>query len=195
MLVSAKSGHPVMSAFIAWLKRVFGGHRPANEMVPFLDANGRVGQIPRSQLRPGMVQVHLGHLGKDGPLVWTRARDFTQGELRHPPFDEQVRAYIRKIQAAFAEHRPLSLEEWEDGFRRDLNPPEEIAIWSYAADVYRAFSANEISLQRRKDVYRVIVACLTSSPDTFWHVLKLEALSRPEAEEIARRIYGKHFLP
>jgi hypothetical protein len=53
-----------------------------------------------------------------------------QGEIRHPPFDEELRAYIRDIQAAFAEHRDLSFEEWEDGFRRDAHREREIAGFS-----------------------------------------------------------------
>jgi len=81
----------------------------------------------------------------------------------------------------------LSFEEWEDGFRRDANAEEEIAIWSYAADVYRAFADNEVSPERRRDIYRVIVTCLTASPDTVWRVLKLEVLSRPKPRATLRR--------
>ena len=51
---------------------------------------------------------------------------------------------------------------------------------------------NELSPERRKDFYRVIVTCLTASPDTVWRVLELEVLSRPEAEQVVKRVYGKH---
>lgn len=172
-----------------WLKRLFGGRRPATGMVPFLDASGRIVQIPLSQLRPGMVRVQI--LGDR--VVWAWPGTFRQGEVRRPPFDEGVRAHIRRIQEAFAEQRPLSFEEWEDGFRRDAYPEQEIAIWSHAADVYRAFADNEVSPERRRDIYRVIVTCLTASPDSVWGVLKLEVLSHPEAEEVVKRVYGKHY--
>ncbi len=86
----------------------------------------------------------------------------------------------------------MSFEEWEHGFRRDVKPELEIAIWSHAADVYRAFADNEASPERRKDFYRVVVTCLTASPDTIWRVLELEVLTRPEAEEVVKRVYGKH---
>lgn len=181
-----------MSAFLVWLKRLFGGHRPATEteMVPFRDANGHIGQIPVSQLQPGMIQVQCG---REGPVVWAWARDFQPGEVRHPPFEEPVRVYIRKIQAAFAEHRLLSFEEWEEGFRRDLYPLEEIGLWCHAADVYKAFADKERAPERRKEIYDVILACLTATPDTFWRVLELDVLTRSEAEEIAKRVYGKHY--
>jgi len=174
-----------------WLKRLFGGRRPGTEVVPFLDASGRVVQIPLPELRPGMMQVQLA--GREG-VVWVRAGQLrTRSEIRHPPFDEGTRAYIRRIQEAFAEQHPLSFEEWEHGFRCDTDVVFEIATWAFAADVYRAFADNEISPERQRDIYRVIVTCLTASPEFVWRVLELEVLSRPEAEEVVKRVYGKHY--
>ena len=112
------------------------------------------------------------------------------GEIRHPPFNEELRGFIRDIQAAFAEHRPLSFEEWEDGFRRDANPEREIAIFSYAADVYRLLTKDDPSAERRGEVYRLLIGCMTTSPESVWHVVKLAALSRPEAERVVNRFYG-----
>jgi hypothetical protein len=170
-----------------WLKRWFGGR--STEMVRFFDVEGgRVVQIPASELRPGTVQARVQ--GIEG-LVWLLPDQLKEGEVQHPPFDEDVRAYVRQIQEAFAEHRPLSFAEWEDGFRRDAEPAREIALWSHAADVYRAFAGTEPSAERRKDVYRCIVACLTAGPDTVWHVLEPAVLSRAEAEQVIHRFYGK----
>ncbi len=106
-------------------------------------------------------------------------------------FDESVRAYIRQIQAAFAEQRPISFAEWEEGFRREANHEQEIAVWSHAADIYTAVTANELSADRRRDVYRCIVTCLTTGPDAVWHVLRPEVLSRDEAEQIVNRFFGR----
>lgn len=162
----------------------------ANPTVPFLDPSERVIQIPPSELQPGMLHVQIQGQGR----VWARADQIQESTaVPHPPFDDHDRAYIRQIQAAFAEHRPLSFEEWEEGFRCDAHPQQEIAIWLFAAEVYKAFTDNEPSSQKRRDVYRVILTCLTTSPDTFWDVLKLEALSRAEAEQVAKRVYGKHY--
>jgi len=180
-----------MSAFITWLKRFFGGHRYVTETVPFLDPSGRVVQIPRSQLQPGMLQVQIQ--GREG-RVWARADQLKKNtQMRNPPFNEEDCACIRQIQAAFAEHRPLSFQEWEEGFRCDADPRQEIAIWLFAAEVYKAFTDNEPSAQRRADVYGVILTCVTTSPDTFREVLRVEALSRGDVERIAKRVYGKHY--
>ena len=157
-------------------------------MVRFYDvACQRVVQIPPAELRPGCVQARIQ--GIEG-VVWIAADDVKEGPVRHPPFGEDLMSYIRDIQAAFAEHRPLTVEQWEEGFRRDVHAEREIAGFSYAADVYRRFTASEPSAEKRRDVYRLLITCMTTSPDAVWHVAKLDALSRPEAERIVRRFYG-----
>jgi hypothetical protein len=171
-----------------WLRRVFGGGPPSREMVPFLDVEaGRVVHIPASELRPGTVQVRLR--GTD-QVVWALPEQLHPGEIKHPEFEEGIRDDIRQIQAAFAEHRPLSFEEWEEGFRRDANPLREIALWSHAADVYTAFTADDSSAERRRDVYRCIVTCLTTGPGDVWRVLRPQELSRAEAESLVNRFFG-----
>jgi hypothetical protein len=157
-------------------------------MVPFLDTEtGRVVQIPASELRPGAVQIQMEGIG----LTWALPHQFKDGGVRHPLFDERAGAYIHQIHETFAEHRHLSFDEWEDGFRRDAKPEREIALWSHAADVYTALAGDEPSAERRKDVYRCIVACLTTTPDTVWYVLKPTVLGRGEAEQVVNRFYGK----
>jgi hypothetical protein len=170
-----------------WFKSLFQ-RSPAPELVPYYDVpSRRVVQIPAAELRPGCVQARVQ--GIDG-IVWLLADQLQQAPIRHPPFDDELRVYIREIQAAFAEHRDISAEEWEEGFRRDAHPEQEIAGFSYAADVYRQFTQNEKSAARRSDVYQLLIACMTTSPDAVWHVVSLAALSRPEAERITRRFYG-----
>jgi hypothetical protein len=159
------------------------------ETVPYFDApSGRVVHIPAAELRPGVVQARVE--GVEG-LVWVTADQLQPGEIRHPPFTEEVRAYVRRIEQAFAEHRSLSFQEWEEGFRRDANPSQEIALWLHAADVYESFAADEPSAARREDLYRVIVACLTASPEGVRHVLETAALTREEAQRVIDRYYGK----
>lgn len=176
-----------------WLRRLFGGRSRSTEMVPFLDVEaGRVVRIPASELRPGVVQVRLH---PSGELVWALPEQLRPGERKHLEFDEGIREYIRQIQTAFAEHYPLSFEEWEDGFRRDANPEREIALWSHAGDVYTAFAGTEPDAARRKDVYECIVACMTTGPAAVWKVLRPKVLSRAEAEQVVQRFFGKQFRP
>ena len=175
-------------AFFDWLRGLFRVGKPA-ELVPFFDSKSRkVVRIPASGLRPGTVQVRLaGH----EELVWALPQDLQAGEIRHPPFEEDVREYIREIKSTFAEHRSLTMEEWEDGFRRDADPAREIALWSHAADVYRGIVSQDSSQERRAEVYRVVVSCLSTSPQAVWRVLKPTVLTRPETEQIVKRFYGQ----
>jgi hypothetical protein len=173
-----------------WFCKAFGSRQPSQEMVPFLDVeSGRVVCIPASELRPGAMQVRLQGSNE---VVWALPEQLRESEVKHPEFDEGIRAYIRQIQAALAEQSPLSFEEWEEGFRRDANPAQGIAIWSHAAHIYVAFTAQEPSADRRRDVYRCIVTCMTTGPDTVWHVLRPQVLSRDEAEQIVNRFFGKN---
>jgi hypothetical protein len=124
-------------------------------------------------------------------IVWVLPEQLHEGPIRHPPFGEDLRAYVRDIREAFAEHRDLSVEEWEEGFRRDADPAREIAGFSYAADVYRLFTNDEPDAARRAEVYRLLIACMTTaSAEAVWHVVKLNALTRAEAERIVRRFFG-----
>ena len=159
----------------------------SDEMVQFYDVDeGILIKIPKSELAPGVVQVRIQ--GIEG-LVWVDPAELTPGPIRHEEFDEEVRDCIRHIHKAFQEHRDLSFEEWEDGFRRDGNPMQEIALWLHAASVYQAYAAEEPDLARRVDFYTCVITCLTTSPEMVWSVLKLEVLSRPEAEQVVAQYF------
>jgi hypothetical protein len=170
-------------------KRLLSRHKPSVELVRFYDSeNDRIIQIPASELAPGVIEARV--VGIDG-LVWIDSSNLQLGDIKHPPFADDVREYIRKTENTFKEHRDLSFDEWEEGFRRDVDPIQEIALWVHAADVYSAFADSEVAADRREDIYRCILACLTSSPDHVWHVLDLTALSRDEAAQVVNRYYGK----
>ncbi len=170
-----------------WLRGVFSGGISSKEMVGFLDVeNRRVVRIPAAELPPGAIQVRLQHSEE---IVWAMPDQLSAGPIRHPEFDEDVRNYIRRIQAVFAEHRPLSFEEWEEGFRRDMNPAQEIAIWVRAAEVYTTFAERDTDAARRQDIFRCVVACMSTTRDEVWRVLRPQTLSRVEAEQIVRQYF------
>jgi hypothetical protein len=172
-----------------WISSLF--KRPASAQmvsVQFFDvAIGRAVSIPACELRPGCIQIRLQG---STDVVWADPSQLKQGEIQQPPFNDAMRADIKKIQMAFAEHRNLTVEEWEDGFRRDTHPDREIAMWLNAADVYRQFAWNEMRADRRDEIYGIIVACLTAAPDSVWHVIRHAALTKPEVEQIIQRYYG-----
>ena len=171
-----------------WLNRLLA--KPDSpDTVLFYDFNVKsVAHIPRGELSPGAIKVQIQ--GMDG-LVWVLPAQLQPRPVRHEPFDDDIRDYLRQIQTTFAEHRDLTLAEWEDGFRRDANPKREIAVWLHAANVYVQFAADEPSKDRRLDVYRCILACMTTGPDAVWSVLKPQALERAAAHRVVDCFYGK----
>ena len=164
------------------------GEDPPNKNVPFYDVpNQRIIEIPRSELAQGAIQVQID--GVDG-LVWVDAGQLKPSEICHPPFAGTRRESVMAIHQAFAEHRSLTYDEWEVGFRRDSNPDSEIAIWLHAAQVYTDFAEMETALARRQELHKILIACLTTEQDAVWNVLSLVEFTDDEAKKIVNRYYG-----
>jgi len=158
-----------------------------NETVRFQNhETGHIEEIHQSSLPPGAVLTRM--LGDDED-VWVLAEHLRPGDVKHGPFSEGVRKLIREIQSAFSEQYPLSFEQWEEGFRRDANPETEMAVWLHATKTYEAFATAEEDPYRRRDVFRCVITCMTTSLDTVWLQLRPEVLSRSEAERIVNAFY------
>ena len=115
----------------------------------------------------------------------------SSGSIKHSRLGDDMLADICLIQAAFQEHCPLSIEEWEDGFRRDATPQREIAFWFRAAEIYSALAADDPSPERRRDVYRCLVVCMVTRPDMFSLAFHPEAITPEEASLVAEAYYGR----
>jgi len=162
---------------------------PAPELVPFYDvASRKVLRIPKKELAPGCVLARVHGIGVDEP-VWVAGDQLQPGPVQHPSFSEEVRQYIRQIQTTFAEHRPISIEEWEDGFRRDLNPASEIGLWVHAGKVYSEFAASEADAARRKHLYQLVICCLTAPAESIRQVLPPGPLNDAEIDAVLRKFF------
>lgn len=156
----------------------------------------RVFTMPARELVPGMVNARMQGVGD----VWVFPSQFPPSDYRHPPFDEDLRDGIRRLQRLLDDVQPMSLEEWEDGFRRDRDPRREIAAWLHAAEVYRSLTrgrgaggtsttATATTAQHRRDVYRLLVTCMSSPRARVFDVARLGTLTRAEAEAVVRAYY------
>ena len=141
-----------------------------------------ISTIPSSELAPGMVEADVKGVGR----VWISASQARQfAGFRHGPFSEEVRDILRNIKSILDEVYPKSIEEWENGFRKDSQPEQEIAIWLNIASIYQQFTADKpLSFAERRDIFRVLVNCSISSKDTVFEVLQLEVIPREEAERV-----------
>src|SRR5262245_9375059 len=116
--------------------RLFG--RQNRELVPYHDfVTGKTVLIPKAELSPGVVLVQIQ--GDPGP-VYVDASQIKEGQYQHPHFEGEERAAIQSLVVDLADVRPLSFEEWEDGFRRDQNPAPQIAGWLHLAAILKVLS-------------------------------------------------------
>jgi hypothetical protein len=106
--------------------------------------------------------------------------------LRHPPFPAAVRQCIAQIQRVLLDVRPLTVDQWEFGFRCDVDPALDIRLWSHIARCYRHFTRGRpLTLEQKKDVYAVIFwTTFHGWPSTTRHMNKI-TLSPERASEIA----------
>lgn len=63
---------------------------------------------------------------------------------------------VRKLQAVFVEVDSQSVEQWVDGFKRDLNPDRELDIGETMAKAYTAYcSKRTLSPEAKQEVFNV----------------------------------------
>ena len=115
--------------------------------------------------------------------------DLKQSERRRDP-DPSWRPYLVKLKAAFDEHYPRTIEEWEDGFCRDLHPEQEIAIWLVMVEKYeRALKRRTFTPAERNDIFRMVLSQGTgNAPLAILAVVK--SLTASEADVILREDIG-----
>lgn len=159
------------------------------DTVPFYDIKAKkVIRIPASELSPGFVQVRVQGIDE---VVWADIKDIKLNDIHHPPFDEKVMVFIREIEETFREFHPIPLEEWSQGFRRDGHPLNEIAIWLYAGKVYKFFTKDEPSVDRRREIFVIIVNCMNMNRDSVRHVLPPLSMSDEDIQKVIDKYYAK----
>lgn len=78
--------------------------------------------------------------------------------IRHEDLGPVYVTSIRLIRASLWDVYPRSLKFWLDGFKRDLNPEREIAIWERIACVYLEYiKMQELSNKQKPFAFHVIV--------------------------------------
>src|SRR5258706_15891283 len=110
---------------INFLSRFFRKAKP--ELVPYYDfATKTITRIPKTELSPGVVLVRIEG---QADAVYAESAEFKFGQKQHAPLSTELRALIVTLAADLADVYPQSLEQWEDGFRRDRDAEREIAGW------------------------------------------------------------------
>jgi len=148
-----------------------------------LDSNS-VTLVPQEELGPEFVRISL-----EGEIYWADSNKLNQNEHQHPPFTGKRKEKVEFIQKSLAEVNGQSYLEWEDGFRRDANPDNEIAIWGHIIQVYKRHSVDAASQSEKHEIYQVVLVCSYSEPSVVLSQLNLVVLSKDRAGEIVDDYY------
>ena len=152
--------------------------RPKPELVPYYDIESKVvSRIPKTELAPGSALIRIEGMGES---VYVDTAKLRFSDYKHSHFEGAERTAIEGLVHDLADVIPMSYEQWEDGFRRDRTPGREIAGWVHLAAILNIMSSRfSFSPEKRKECYRVLVACFTgdrstvlprSEPKTLTHV-------------------------
>jgi hypothetical protein len=144
--------------------------------------------IPACELSSDMIEVKIEG---DTHKSWVRKDQLRKGEYRHPEFDDVRKEKIRTIKANLDEVCCQSREEWEDGFRRDVNPDKEIELWLRIGDVYtNTIAGNNYNETQRQDVFDIVLACSRiDTYDAIYPSLNLTSIDKQMAKPIIRKCY------
>jgi hypothetical protein len=160
--------------------------RSGANWVPCYDFKSKtVAYVAKEKLKTGMIQARIH--GIDGQ-VWVDPAQMKAEKYQHPPLEEPQRTRVAAFAGQLNEVHPLSLEQWEDRFRRDPDPEREIARWTAIAEAYsRELGGREYNLPQKRDLLQVILACAGPDRAQALKAVRLDALARTTAEQIAAR--------
>ena len=112
------------------------------------------------------------------------AEGIQQGPVRHSKISDDLDARIRNFSAVFTEVYSLTHEEWLDGFKRDLNPENEVEIWEDMATAYSKFlKIHDVGPKGRNEAFGLLLV-RSSTEDMQGSYSKLEVLTLEQAKAV-----------
>ena len=114
------------------------------------------------------------------------------GPIQQASLTEDQLSRIKRLRITFSEADPSPLEKWVEDFKRDANPESEIRHWEDLATVFQNFIAGKnLSLDAKKDVYRVLLLRSGGTEEEVLSQLKLKVLTEQDAKEIMAHFVEK----
>jgi hypothetical protein len=168
---------------------------PGGPAVRVYDAeSNKTVTIPARELAPGMTRAHVFGNGVAGE-AWLGPSEYDRWVYMHPPFSESYhKNYFRRFAEVFHDVHPLTPEEWDDSFRRDMHPDREIACWFRMADVFERFTRDgrQRTFEQRRDIFRVILAAANNGPEYVRYTTSPVTLSAKRVREIVAYMFPGH---
>lgn len=140
-------------------------------------------EIPSAELAIGCVGGKVDGIGE----VWMDDYGRADPQIRHPRLSKKLLKDVRRVAAAMSDLHPQTIEQWEDGFRRQADPAGEIALWLHMAEVMQAWDKDKQSSpgQRREALLFLLKysMCPEGSAETVLDILPPLAIGKVEALE------------
>jgi hypothetical protein len=120
-------------------------------------------------------------------VQWVDPSKIQPGPIQRDSLSPKQMERVRKLQAVFVEVDGQSVEQWVDGFKRDLNPDRELDIWETMAKAYTAYcSKRTLSPEAKKEVFKVVLLRSTAPEKDVLERLELKVLTKDEAVAVMR---------
>jgi len=141
-----------------------------------------VNEMPEDELAPGCIKVRIQ--GMEGEY-FVSAETLKQSAMRHAPFNPEMKEQMRYLENVFREVFPQSAEKWEEGFRRDTRPKEEIDLWLNLARHYQHHTQDSVlSLKAKKEYFSIILQFFNSGEQHVRQLTDLEEVSEDELQKV-----------
>lgn len=107
----------------------------------------------------GFAACHADDTTTPATIKTDSATNFHPAPVIHDSLSAAQLEKIKKIQEAFAEVNPSSLEETIADFKKDSHPDNEITLWLVMANTYKQFTAGhkELSPVEKQEAYKLIL--------------------------------------
>lgn len=117
---------------------------------------------------------------------WVKASELQPGPLLRDELTPEQLRRIAAIRQVLAQVEQSSPEEFNDGFKRDLHPDRELAVWEHIAKTYQTYTErHQLSLAAKKEVFNLLLlrSMTTSLEDILAHY-RLKILTPKEAQAV-----------
>jgi len=94
-------------------------------------------------------------------------------------------ARIVAFENVFADVYPVTHEQWLDGFKRDMDPEREVAVWEEIASALKTFTAGRpLSKEVRAEAFGLLLVRSSSGAEEALKQAKQRHLSLEESRKV-----------
>lgn len=123
---------------------------------------------------------------RTGETQWIDPNEIQQGPIQRDSLTAAQMQRITSLQKIFVEVDGQTVDQWADSFKRDLDPDRELAIWERMAAAYSRYcdKHQQLSLDAKNEVYKVVLLRSMASPSDVIARLDLKVLTQQDARDV-----------